>query len=464
MSSPPATELEESPLDAIIREVDRFRILVIGRSGVGKSSLINHVFRIKIAPVEDHKAGDAKIDNEFTSEENKLFVLHDSKGFEPGQLENFDIVRRFVEERSEKPLLKDRVHGIWLCVDTPTAGGRVFETGDEKLLQFAQDKDVPLVLVFTQYDRLERTKEFQLRGNKDMDPTSRRRQIIEDAEKAFEACLRSLNLKPGTRKPKYAKVSVRKGYEKYVSSLAETTGDICKERVKGDAWVMWSMAQRANLPVKIEACIAKGVSQYIQGLQVASSLPFFGQWILRDCLEKVHKDIITCWNFKDEGEVLISREFQDWMIRLVDAVKTELSAPDPPNIDEASKFVALASNASKSFVPVVAGLGVAALSARWLSITLGQNFSEARRLLIAYIVDLVKVLMELFNITLRVDLAFKTSWKELHGAFESYQSTRSCQEIHESIRSKKRSTVDNWNVGSEIRQLLKVDKHYTSGS
>ena len=29
-------------------------------------------------------------------------------------------------------------------------------------------------------------------------------------------------------------------------------------------------------------------------------MPGFGQWILLDCLEKIHKDIITCWNFKGE--------------------------------------------------------------------------------------------------------------------------------------------------------------------
>ncbi|KAF8261929.1 hypothetical protein EI94DRAFT_1604614, partial [Lactarius quietus] len=84
-------------------------------SGVGKSSLINHIFGINIAVrrCHNHRAGYADIDMEFVSEENRLFVLHDSKGFEPGELENFDTVRRFIEERSKKPLLKDRIHCLW---------------------------------------------------------------------------------------------------------------------------------------------------------------------------------------------------------------------------------------------------------------------------------------------------------------------------------------------------------------
>ncbi|KAF8270309.1 hypothetical protein EI94DRAFT_1471904, partial [Lactarius quietus] len=77
--------------------------------GVGKSSLINRVFGSEVA---DQEVGDADIEREFVSKENKLFVLHDSKGFEPGDLESFNTVRKFVEGRSQKPFLKDRIHGI----------------------------------------------------------------------------------------------------------------------------------------------------------------------------------------------------------------------------------------------------------------------------------------------------------------------------------------------------------------
>ncbi|KAF8257211.1 hypothetical protein EI94DRAFT_1536331, partial [Lactarius quietus] len=86
----------------------------------------------------------------------------------------FGTVLRFVEERSQKLLLKDRIHCIWFCVKTPTAGGRVFETGDEKILEYERDvtgghQSVPLVLVFTQYDRLVATMKVQLRGKPNMD-------------------------------------------------------------------------------------------------------------------------------------------------------------------------------------------------------------------------------------------------------------------------------------------------------
>lgn len=81
------------------------------------------------------------------------------------------------------------------------------------------------------------------------------------------------------------------------------------------------------------------ISDYLQVL--AGSIPGCGGLILRNCLEKIHKDIITCWNFKGEvilyrdfdsyfldlrprHQVLKSREFGQLMLRLIqDVVQTE---------------------------------------------------------------------------------------------------------------------------------------------
>jgi hypothetical protein len=58
--------------------------------------------------------GEANITTEFTSNENAFLVLHDSKGFEPGDTETFDIVSNFIRERREESLsLKDQLHAVW---------------------------------------------------------------------------------------------------------------------------------------------------------------------------------------------------------------------------------------------------------------------------------------------------------------------------------------------------------------
>ena len=64
--------------------------------------------------VSDAQTGEANIEDEFTSPENEFFVLHDSKGFEPGDTKTFDTVRKFIEERSnENVLLDKRLHAVW---------------------------------------------------------------------------------------------------------------------------------------------------------------------------------------------------------------------------------------------------------------------------------------------------------------------------------------------------------------
>jgi hypothetical protein len=65
-------------------------------------------------PVSGQQVGEANLNDEFTSPENEFFVLHDSKGFEPGDTKTFDTVRGFIEERSDESVwLDERLHAVW---------------------------------------------------------------------------------------------------------------------------------------------------------------------------------------------------------------------------------------------------------------------------------------------------------------------------------------------------------------
>ncbi|KAG2108037.1 uncharacterized protein F5147DRAFT_181063 [Suillus discolor] len=59
--------------------LSRFRILVIGKSGLGKSSLISHAFGVGKEIFAHNKLGEASIDKELISPRNERFVLHDCK-------------------------------------------------------------------------------------------------------------------------------------------------------------------------------------------------------------------------------------------------------------------------------------------------------------------------------------------------------------------------------------------------
>jgi hypothetical protein len=48
---------------------------------------------------------------------------------------------------------------------------------------------------------------------------------------------------------------VHQGYGADISSLVEVTRDVVRGKLK-DGWVMWAIAQRASLSLKVEACVA----------------------------------------------------------------------------------------------------------------------------------------------------------------------------------------------------------------
>ena len=163
---------------------------------------------------------------------------------------------------------------------------------------------------------------------------------------------------------------VRPGHQEDISELVEVTRKTVKERLQGDAWIMWAIAQRANLPLKIEACITyvsfnlfqsplklihvyccfagqKGHEWYVpmslapylfnSTLGYTRSLAGGSQKLLRDCLMEIHKDVITCWNFKGKvlnhgrsrlslldlrprRQILYGEEFMQLMLHLVQDV------------------------------------------------------------------------------------------------------------------------------------------------
>ena len=62
--------------------------------------------------VSHREHGICDIEQKITSPQNPRFVVHDSRGFEPGAVDHLNLVKTFLQER-EKAELKDQVHAVW---------------------------------------------------------------------------------------------------------------------------------------------------------------------------------------------------------------------------------------------------------------------------------------------------------------------------------------------------------------
>lgn len=134
-------------------KMDKGNVLVIGNSGVGKSTLINAV----LGEDAEKKAVTGKGIKGTTTEleiyENSgiSFRLIDTIGFEPGFVKEFkavNAVRKWSSNSAKEGKEDSRINVIWFCVDGTSA--KLFpKTIDSLMNATSMWKNVPIVVVIT---------------------------------------------------------------------------------------------------------------------------------------------------------------------------------------------------------------------------------------------------------------------------------------------------------------------------
>ncbi|KAJ7250610.1 hypothetical protein C8J57DRAFT_677312 [Mycena rebaudengoi] len=384
-------------IEDILQLCPRFRILVVGKSGVGKTSLLMQAFGVDAAKVshQDYYAGVSDINTEIIWEENPRFVLHDSPGFEPGEIANFEKAKRFLQSRGAQVDLKDRVHAIWLCIQVPFAGGRVFETGDEEFLKLAAESSVPIVVAFTKFDLLISRMESNLTddelelSDEQIDQLCRQR-----ADEEFnQYCVRPLQRL--NRTARFAKTSGagRSADRTTPTNLIRITQELIERDVQ-------KTAERANARMKISASIQIGMSFFLGYWQSITSSANVPESALEKCVATIHLAITQVWYFNDGDKLLESQWFQDKIKALVQLVVPDNSEVESwfSNLGSIQSLVGLGS-VLPTAAPAVADIDLSAMFVKWITATHTKT-PEVFRFLMGYIIDLVLVMDQLFVVLL----------------------------------------------------------------
>jgi GTPase Era involved in 16S rRNA processing len=110
----------------------RTNVLVLGKSGVGKSSLLNYLFGAKVAAVGDGRPTTREVihKHEPFSYNGISFVIYDSCGMEPGKAQIWkELIEKEVRENNDKEM-RDWFHTVIYCVDAERARVEDFEVRD----------------------------------------------------------------------------------------------------------------------------------------------------------------------------------------------------------------------------------------------------------------------------------------------------------------------------------------------
>jgi uncharacterized protein (DUF697 family)/GTP-binding protein EngB required for normal cell division len=126
-------------------DLGRVRILISGKSGVGKTTLINAMFGQEMGEVGSGRPVSQEVQwHEF---DGNPLALCDTRGLELADYKaTIEAVEREFEARDKNADVRERIHLAWICIAEPS--GRV-EPGEIELFNLCKKYDVPCIVVLT---------------------------------------------------------------------------------------------------------------------------------------------------------------------------------------------------------------------------------------------------------------------------------------------------------------------------
>lgn len=143
-----ASSMQETINDTvkdIVKGLGKINIIIAGKTGVGKSTLINSVFRGELAKTGSGQPVTQRTE-EITKDGHPITII-DTKGLE---LEDYkkihDELDGVVSERSKNHDENEHIHIAWLCIHED---GRRVEVAEQTLCEMFSKHKIPVVVVIT---------------------------------------------------------------------------------------------------------------------------------------------------------------------------------------------------------------------------------------------------------------------------------------------------------------------------
>ncbi len=142
----------------ISEKINHLNILIIGPTGVGKSTLINSILKLNKENSAEVGLGNCETEEtkSYTSNEFKHLRLYDTRGidFKISFEESKQNIKNFINSKTKD--IDEFILIIWYC----TTGARFQEEEEnymKELINIYEENKLPIIIVYTQASMIKRT-------------------------------------------------------------------------------------------------------------------------------------------------------------------------------------------------------------------------------------------------------------------------------------------------------------------